>query len=333
MPRLLQWLKAFYTFCLCLCFCLCTLALLAITALSLFNSMGQLGELCCHLNALCLYVSLLVLLIITGDSCFFKRRLLIAKVSSVLLLSIAGLCLYRLIPFYLSVDRPRESNLSLLHLNLLGHYNHDQKTMFDQLESLKPDIVLVSELCGGWEKFLDTRMLASYPYCDNLPVSGFLRIYSKYPFKYAQLRHITYGDRARILARIDHPTLGPITIILAHPYIPLGPPGHFAARNEELAIYPKELHEFGDPAILVGDLNCTQWSPYFGKLLEDGNLKDGARGFGFAPSWPAMYSPPFLPIDHVLVTQNIMVKERRLLGAAGSDHYPLFVRLALNANL
>ncbi|MBK9204806.1 MAG: hypothetical protein IPL73_20730 [Candidatus Obscuribacter sp.] len=90
-----------------------------------------------------------------------------------MLLSIAGLCLYRLIPFYLSVDRPRESNLSLLHLNLLGHYNHDQKTMFDQLESLKPDIVLVSELCGGWEKFLDTRMLASYPYCDNLPVSGF----------------------------------------------------------------------------------------------------------------------------------------------------------------
>lgn len=306
--------------------------LLVISALSLFKSMEQTGELCCHLNALCLYASLLVFLIITSDFYFFRRRLLIAKVCSVLLLSIAGLGLYRLIPFYLPVDRPKESNLSLLHLNLLGHYNHDQKTMFDQIESLKPDIVLVSELCGGWEKSLDKRMVAKYPYCDNLPVSGFLRIYSKYPFKYAQLRHIKYGDRARILSRIDHPTIGAVTILLAHPYIPLGPCGHFAARNEELAIYQKELNEFGDPAILVGDLNCTQWSPYFGKLLEDGNLKDSARGFGFAPSWPAIYSPPLLPIDHVLVTQNILVKERRLLGAAGSDHYPLFVRLAVNGN-
>jgi len=140
---------------------------------------------------------------------------------------------------------------------------------------------------------------------------------------------------ARLLCQLDVKGHKPVGLMLVHPTVPIVPKSRFDARNKELTeLYPAEIKTLGDEQILLGDLNCTPWSPYFDKLLAKGHLKDSERGFGFTPSWPTkmfLFVPlrPFLPIDHVLVSQGIVVKERRLLGEVGSDHLPVLVRLKL----
>ena len=40
--------------------------------------------------------------------------------------------------------------------------------------------------------------------------------------------------------------------------------------------------------MLMGDMNCTSWSPYFQDMLTVSGLRDSRRGFGVEGSWPAL---------------------------------------------
>lgn len=120
----------------------------------------------------------------------------------------------------------------------------------------------------------------------------------------------------------------PCTLIAAHTFLPLTSDG-FELRNRQLlaiANYAKDKQCFA----VIGDLNITPWSPIFNEVLETGNLKDSRIGFGNQVSWPT-FLPNFMriPIDHALVSSSIGVVSRSILNSIGSDHYPLFIEMAL----
>lgn len=320
-------LREFYTGFIHLFVSVCTLVLVLICALSCFGLHSRIAELCCHFMVACLYGAVILTGLVVFDAIAFKRRLRIAILNFVLLITVLGFVINRVEPLWSRVDiAPGSYNLTLLHANIWGRLNFDHETLFKQIAATKPDIILVSELTGKWSTLITDKLKDTYPYSFARPANG-LGIYSKYPLETSDLRKIKYQSRARILARVKHPDVGSVTILVAHPVNPVGAPNNLAARNEEFLLYPQELSSTGDPAILVGDLNCTPWSPYFDKLIKVGNLKDSERGFGLQPSWPGVVVPPLLPIDHVLVSQSIEVKERRMLAPFGSDHLPLLVKL------
>ncbi len=323
-----RWLKAFYTTVLYLITSVMAIALVVAVAMSCFATTGRLCELSCHLMTLYLVAALAGLLLIAMDSLILKRRLLVAKLGAVSILLVLVYCSYRVIPLWLRDDKaPSSVQMTLLHLNLAGERNKDYKTFFGQVTKENPDIVVVNESTPVWAKALAENLKARYPYFDK----GFkseLAIYSKYPIVLSEIRQIDFIDRKRLLTKIVHPVLGEVTILLVHPVIPLYDLS-LAARNEELELYPRDLKEFDTPHILVGDLNCTRWSPYFDKLLREGALKNSENGFGYKPTWPDVAIKPVLTIDHVLVSKELSVKERRNLPNAGSDHLPVLVRLGL----
>ena len=81
--------------------------------------------------------------------------------------------------------------------------------------------------------------------------------------------------------------------------------------------------------IVVGDLNATPWSWPFGLLTEAG-LRNSQVGFGLQASFPARSMFVFrVPIDHLLHSDDLMVRDRYLGPALGSDHFPLIVDLEL----
>jgi len=308
-----------------------TLALVLICALSCFGQHSRVAELCCHFMVACFYGAVILLCLVVFDAIAFKRRLRIAILNFVLLITVLGFVINRVEPLWSRVDiAPSKSNLTILHANIWGRLNFDKETFFKHIEATQPDIIFVSELTGSWSKLITYKLKDTHPYTFARPVDG-LGIYSKYPLETCDLRKLKYKSRARILTRVKHPEVGSVTFLVAHPVNPIGSPNNLMARNEEFLLYPQELSSTGDPAILVGDLNCTPWSPYFDKLIKDGNLKDSERGFGLQPSWPCVVMPPLLPIDHVLVSQSIEVKERRVLAPCGSDHLPLLVKLNVGA--
>lgn len=79
----------------------------------------------------------------------------------------------------------------------------------------------------------------------------------------------------------------------------------------------------------MGDFNMTPWSPKFRQLVADSHLRDTVRGFGLQPTWPAGAPQFWIPIDHVLVSPDILVVDRRVGPDLGSDHYPVIVDIQL----
>jgi len=51
------------------------------------------------------------------------------------------------------------------------------------------------------------------------------------------------------------------------------------------------------------------------------------------PSWPALIQMPQMAIDHIFVSPDIRATQSEKIGnAAGSDHYPISIRLAVPLN-
>jgi endonuclease/exonuclease/phosphatase (EEP) superfamily protein YafD len=121
-----------------------------------------------------------------------------------------------------------------------------------------------------------------------------------------------------------------LDVVALHAARPLDDGGSW--RSAQLALAARLAADREGPAVLVGDLNLTPWSPAFGRLLDASSLRDTALGRGIAPTW--LSSIPFigLPIDHVLVSPDIAVQARRVGPDVGSDHFPVIAELVLPAD-
>jgi len=90
------------------------------------------------------------------------------------------------------------------------------------------------------------------------------------------------------------------------------------ARNQDL------------PTVVAGDFNAGPWSHSFRSLKDRTGLRDSQRGFGLQPSFPASSNIFFrLAIDHLLVSDDVTVVDRRLGPSLGSDHFPVVVDLSV----
>lgn len=124
-------------------------------------------------------------------------------------------------------------------------------------------------------------------------------------------------------------------LVLTHPIPPLD---RATARrhHRQLAAVARRIAELrggagAAPLVLAGDLNTTPWSRSFASLVTDTGLVDTRAGFGVHASFPAAGGAALLriPIDHVLVSPDIGVLERRVERELGSDHLPVLVDLQL----
>ncbi|MEQ1902591.1 MAG: endonuclease/exonuclease/phosphatase family protein [Pirellulaceae bacterium] len=85
----------------------------------------------------------------------------------------------------------------------------------------------------------------------------------------------------------------------------------------------------GSPLVVMGDFNCTPWSPFFMELQKKTSLRDSRQGFGYLGTWPASGDFLSIPIDHILISDDIQVAQRTVLPAAGSDHYPIYSEIVI----
>ena len=81
------------------------------------------------------------------------------------------------------------------------------------------------------------------------------------------------------------------------------------------------------PVLLMGDLNATPWSRPFLRLLRRSGLCDSRAGFGVQASFPASSWLLRIPIDHLLASCSVGVRDRRIGRDVGSDHLPVIVDL------
>lgn len=215
----------------------------------------------------------------------------------------------------------------LLHLNV-NATNTDYARAAALIADESPDVIVLQEATAGWVEAL-APLRQSHPHVVARPLenngSG-IALFSRLPLEDARV--IDMFDRPSIVAGVR---VGgtPVSILTTHPRAPILP-GCFESRNEQLAWAARFARRLPEPRVLVGDLNVSPFSPYFGRLEKESGLRDARARFGLFPTWPAWnrLPPLMLPIDHCLVGAGVKVVSLRAGPPVGSDHLPLIVELA-----
>ena len=210
---------------------------------------------------------------------------------------------------------------------LLSNRSHDR--VLDLVEEADADVLIFQEVNERWRATL-APITGSYPYIGGKPSEdrfGTL-VYSRLPIEDVDVMTLGLAGRSTICLRVVVDG-APLTIVCTHPKPPLMPTP-FKLRNDQLEQVADLLDQLPRPLVLAGDLNTTMWSPWFRRLSERAELTSVRRGFDVLGTWPAVL-PGFMriPIDHVLVTDDVSVTGCRLGARMGSDHLPLIVDLVL----
>lgn len=233
------------------------------------------------------------------------------------------------VTWYLSEAKaPADPNprFKLLSSNVYGG-NGDTAALLDLIRSEQADFVFIQEVTGSHSREL-AELNEDYPYSLKIPRDDNfgIAVLSRRPF-----------DTARVVESPPHkyPTLvvevaiygNPVTFVTTHPSPPLGDVGT-DARNIQLASIAELMNAVQGPRVLIGDLNTSMWAQHYEELVDSTGLVDARQGFGILPSWPTRLPFAMIPIDHCLVSEELVVKGIRTGPNIGSDHLPLIVELS-----
>jgi endonuclease/exonuclease/phosphatase (EEP) superfamily protein YafD len=234
-----------------------------------------------------------------------------------------------LVPYYFAsasaaaTEAPTHK-LRVVHFNLLTS-NREFEQIETFLRAQRGDVVVLQEFSPKLRTALKS-FTQSFPYREIQVRRGAfgIALLSRYPISDVNWHPDAVAEIPVVAATLDV-NGSPLRVVAAHPYPPVGQ-SRALRRNTLL----KEIgaQAAGDgPRILVGDLNCTPWSPHFRDLCRSADLRDSARGQGMTPTWFPSFLPIGIPIDHVLVSEEIGITGRSVGPSLGSDHRPLVVDL------
>lgn len=218
-----------------------------------------------------------------------------------------------------------------LSVNLwVRNRSHERVRRF--LREADADLIVLQEVTQDWRDAL-RDIIAEY-HCS--PAEPFPRgfgvlVLSRGPIERTEVARSgaavlpSLVIRARLNGRL-------MTVIGLHPRSPLSP-ARTKRRNWQLAELARVVQRQEGPVMVMGDLNTTSWSGVFQRFLRATRLRDSRHGFGLQPTWPAQLPLPLLriPIDHCLVSSEVLVHRRQVGRRIGSDHLPIVVDFSLAA--
>lgn len=227
----------------------------------------------------------------------------------------------------------------------LGNGLADPSRLVQVIHSSYADIVALQELDGGLASELEKTLSDIYPFQElhpmGIPGKGLL---SKFAITDAELLAL-HPERPDLFATLEIPERR-LRVIVAHP----PPPRIRPAQRYENRLRLQQIDQLIDVAtaedatILLGDFNMMPWQADYRKFatagLVDAFQVAGARGGATLPrrlQWMArsesrlsrITMPPFMRVDYILHTPDI-VPLRAWTGAeTGSDHLPVVADILL----
>ena len=201
--------------------------------------------------------------------------------------------------------------------------NERHERVLAYVREARPDLAVFLEVTPAWRETL--RQLG-----DVLPYqaqAGEVFVASQRPL--GALEAVPLAGAGAMAVRFGFETpRGPLTVIGVQVNWPLGPTVA-ASRNRELHQLAELARRSPAPAVVLGDFNLTAYSPVFAGVLARAGMRDCSAGQGLNGTWPALFPPLLLQIDHCLADPGIAIRELRTGPWVGSDHLPLEVELVL----
>lgn len=266
-------------------------------------------------------------------------QLVLALLLAALLMAQSALVLPRAIPAARAA-RPVQiagpgpgPGLRVMTLNV-GESGVDAARLLAEARNREIDILALPELAPqGLEALVEAGVADLFPYrsvdVDWVGVGSGL--FSKYAMEPRRRVPGTEFHQSRAVASIPG-TDAPVKLTAVHVQSP---------RPGLIWNWRQELRQLGTlpaqgPAgttVLLGDFNSSAEHREFRALLA-GGLTDAAHavGKGLAPTWPVNSEvPPFVAVDHILVSAGVKVTDVESFILPGTDHAGLVADLVLPA--
>ena len=222
---------------------------------------------------------------------------------------------------------PDGRSIELLNANVLLD-NHRFAELIALVERTDPDVVLLLEPGLDWERAIQP-LHARYRYRIGEPVpnSYGMILLSRLPME-AQVLHRLQPAVPSIKARLQLSGGEMIDLHGLHPEPPF-PGDDSGERDAELVTVGREVRKSGRATLVIGDLNDVAWSRTSKLFLDVSGMNDPRVGRGLYPTFNAKYPLLRWPLDHMFVTPHFELQQLDLLGAIGSDHFPILYRICL----
>jgi len=246
------------------------------------------------------------------------------------ILAMALFNLFFVAPLY--VGSPGEptaeaAGVRVLNLNLLSN-NESYSDVIEYIESLSPDLVFLHEASRPWEVAMDAAGLGY----EIIRGRSDQLIFGTLVLARGEVEAVSFGfaeGQPRAIA-LDYQPDGwpvPLKVLSSHPLAPTTAE-RANLRDAQLEFAANWANDQEGAFFVVGDLNASPWSWPFRRLVSTGGLRNSQIGFGLQPTFPSTSIGLLrVPIDHLLHSDALRVRDRRLGAALGSDHFSLIVDL------
>lgn len=230
------------------------------------------------------------------------------------------------------MDRQNGRTLTVMALNV-GSTGIDADALVAEVRNRSVDVLALPELAPEGLQDLDAAGLAGLLPGRSLNVewngTG-SAVFSRFPLQAQKRVPGSRFSQSRAEATVPGSDQ-PVQLTAVHVASPRR--GEIPRWRSELAQLGSLAAELptGTSAILLGDFNASIDHREFRELLGTG-LTDaaGAAGKALTPTWPVNSPvPPFVALDHVLVSGGITVAGFERVLVSGSDHAAVVARLVL----
>ncbi len=218
---------------------------------------------------------------------------------------------------------------SLMIANVLED-NKEYERLLGLINSRRPDIIVLSETSHDWAQALE-GIHGDYPYREAKVLDNTygIMLFSRLEIAESEVRYLVEDDVPSIFALVKLPDGELFQMFCIHPTPPIpGENTRSTERDKEILMVGKLAKKSPLPVIVSGDLNDVAWS-YTNQLFQNtSGLLDPRRGRGFYNTFHAQH--PFFryPLDHIFCSSHFQLVEIERLPDIGSDHFPMWVKLA-----
>ncbi|WP_367390458.1 endonuclease/exonuclease/phosphatase family protein [Lewinella sp. LCG006] len=223
-----------------------------------------------------------------------------------------------------------KTTLSLLIWNVY-QFNQQYQPFIQLVKEKNPDLLLLCETNEWWTNQLQ-EIRDRYPYHQEVPLENTygMCLYSRHPCNDVQVKSLVGEDVPSIRATITLEGQHQIAVFGIHPIPPY--PAYStskAPKDAELLLIAQEVSAAKHPCIVFGDMNDVAWSNLTTAFQKISRLLDPRRGRGIMPTFHAKIPLMRIPIDQIFCSSDFRLIDIKRMPAMGSDHFPIFVTLAL----
>lgn len=226
-----------------------------------------------------------------------------------------------------TVDLP-DNTIALMTGNVY-QYNREAKAYLENVYKADPDIVLLLETDNWWDD--ETKKLTDkYPYSIKVPQENTygMLLYSKFELLESEVKFLVEDEIPSIHTLALLPCGQKIQLYCVHPTPPVPQENpRSTERDKELLLVADKAKGNDYPVIVMGDLNDVAWSYTTSLFCKISGLLDPRKGRGFFNTFHAKSRVLRFPLDHVFCSTDFKLIHIKKLDAAGSDHFPMYVKL------